>query len=62
MKCEKCGGTGKVEKPVSLTEMGMVDCEECEGTGEAAGGLDDAIERLDRIIGLLEQIAGGKQQ
>jgi len=65
MVCEKCQGTGKItiEKPISLTEMGKaeVDCDLCGGTGELFEDLTPlVIQRLDRIIELLEKLAGGK--
>ena len=63
MKCPDCNGTGKVEKPVSLSSMGLVDCETCEGTGQLEEDLNEEIvRRLDRIVELLEQKTGGKKQ
>jgi len=62
MICEKCEGTGKikVEKPVSMTEMGEVeeDCDLCGGTGELPDTetLLHISVQLDRIIELLEGI------
>jgi excinuclease UvrABC ATPase subunit len=65
MICGKCDGTGKltIDKPVSMTEMETVevDCDVCGGTGELQEDPTPAIlSRLDRIIELLERIAGGK--
>ena len=68
--CEKCNGTGEVEQPVSLSEMGKVKCDFCEGTGRIDDGAEGyeigeaVIQRLDRIIELLEDLAnsGGKRQ
>jgi excinuclease UvrABC ATPase subunit len=64
MICEKCGGTGKikVERPASMTRIETidVDCDICNGTGQLAEDLTPIIvERLDRIIKLLEKLAGG---
>jgi len=58
--CPKCETTGKVKKeaPVARGVMGEVeeDCDLCEGTGWLDVDLmPQVIERLDRIIGLLEK-------
>lgn len=61
--CEKCGGTGKVPKPVSHGVMGEEDCPVCEGTGQMEdidnedmvrllGRMD---KRLKRIVELMER-------
>ena len=53
--CGKCGGTGKIEKPIGLNELGEVDCDLCGGTGLMPVDYESAVlERLDRIIQLLE--------
>lgn len=55
--CEKCGGTGKIRKPVTHREMGEFPCDVCEGTGRMPVDLDMAIiERLDTIIELLKEM------
>jgi len=60
--CEKCNGTGKIEKPISLTNLGKVDCDLCEGTGFLE---EDPmlliLERLDKIVELLEKIGGRRK-
>lgn len=63
MICPDCEGKGQVEKPISLSSMGLVDCETCEGTGLLEDDPGEEItQRLDRIIELLEQIVGGNKQ
>lgn len=61
-KCPKCNGTGKIsiEKPVTSTEMGMVEeeCDLCGGTGYLLEDLmPQVLARLDRIIGILEGLS-----
>jgi DnaJ-class molecular chaperone len=63
--CPNCQGTGKIktEKPLTMTAMGTLekDCDLCGGTGYLEEDLTpQVIERLDTIIELLKQIAGGK--
>jgi DnaJ-class molecular chaperone len=63
--CPKCKTTGKMktEQPVSMTQMGTVEeeCDLCDGTGWVEEDLmPQVIARLDRIIGILNKIAGGK--
>jgi len=55
-KCPDCGGTGKIEKPVSMTAKEFQVCETCEGTGYLGGEYDEIITRLDKIIELLNKL------
>lgn len=53
--CGKCGGTGKIPKPISLSKMGEVDCDVCDGTGYLAPDYEgEVIKRLDKIIKLMK--------
>jgi len=59
--CPNCNGTGKIkiEKPTSNTTMDMVEepCSFCEGTGQVFEDYTpQVIERLDKIIELLEKL------
>ena len=61
MKCPDCNGTGKIEKPISMSSMGEVRCDTCEGTGQLEDVDEEIIKRLDRLIELVARIAtGGK--
>ena len=70
MICPKCHGERKVitweEKPVTMTTKEWVEKEEacnvCLGIGQVPDDLTAVIDRLDRIIKLLEKILkkGGK--
>lgn len=66
MKCEKCGGAGKIPvlNPITKKLMGDKPCDLCEGTGELPGEpdfslamqkLEEIITRLDRLIILEEK-------
>jgi len=54
--CPDCGGTGKIEKPVSMTAKEFFTCETCEGTGYLGGEYDKVITRLDKIIEILSKL------
>ena len=54
-KCGKCKGTGKIEKPINMSQVGEEACDLCDGTGSLPEDYESAIVvRLDRIIEILE--------
>ena len=64
LECPQCHGakTVPVEKPVSMTEMGIVQekCELCDGLGWIEQDLmPQVLERLDQIVEILKEIKDG---
>jgi excinuclease UvrABC ATPase subunit len=65
MKCPQCNGKGKIgkETPTSMetTEFIEEECDVCGGTGEINEDILPILNRLDRIIEILEnKNIGGK--
>lgn len=55
--CPDCQGAGKIEKPLSHSEIGFAKCETCEGKGFLSGEFEsELLKKLDKIIELLDAI------